>query len=194
MFSRSSFVGWYRNRFVWVGVILLAASATAVVLVNTAGSEARPADLKTQLTAQIRDVLEKADASAHQHQHQPGAANAQAGGEKAPVVCGINVYGFEPSTATVLTDVKTVYAFHLCGIAEQKRPWDWAVKLVGPVIMDMSTDPPGIQVVEATENVRFVDRLREMFPDPYEAQALKEALPESEMTDLRRRYDAAAGL
>ncbi|MEE6262989.1 hypothetical protein [Plantactinospora sonchi] len=194
MFSRSSFAGWYRNRFVWVGVILLAASATAVVLVNTAGSEARPADLKAQLTSRIRGVLEQADASAHQHQGHHAANNQQAAGGKVPVVCGVNVYGFEPPTAAALTEVKTVYAFHLCGVAEQNRPWDWAVKLAGPVIMDMSTDPPGIQVVEATAEVRFVDRLREMFPEKYEEQALKEALPESEMADLRRRYDSAAGL
>lgn len=110
------------------------------------------------------------------------------------MICGVRVYGHEPADATTLADVRTVYGFHLCGVAEQKRPWDWAVKLAGPVIMDMSTEPPGIQVVEATADVRFVDRLREMFPDTYAELALKEALAESEMADLRRRYDAAAGL
>ena len=52
----------------------------------------------------------------------------------------------------------------------------------------------GIRPVEATEDVRFVDRLREMFPAPYADLALKEALTASEMTELRRRYDTAAGL
>jgi len=33
-----------------------------------------------------------------------------------------------------------------------------------------------------------------MFPDKYAQLALKEALADSEMADLRRRYDAAAGL
>jgi hypothetical protein len=69
-----------------------------------------------------------------------------------------------------------------------------AVKLAGPVIMDMSTAPPGIQVVEATAEVRYVDRLREMFPAKYAELAQKEALAESEMADLRDRYDTAAGL
>ncbi len=110
------------------------------------------------------------------------------------MICGVRVYGYEPADVTALADVRTVYGFHLCGVAEQKRPWDVAVKLAGPVIMDMSTEPPGIQVVEATADVRFVDRLREMFPDKYEEVALKEALTESEMADQRRRYDAAAGL
>lgn len=193
MFTRESFAGWYRNRFVWVAVILLAVSATAVVLVNSAGSEAGPTDVKAQIMARMRTVLEQADPA--QHQHHNHVAQATPGIDTKPVViCGVNVYGFEPTGAAALAEVDRVYGFHLCGIAEPDRPWDWAVKLVGPLIMDMSTEPPGIQVVEATENVRFVDRLREVFPDPYEELALKEALTEPEMTDLRRRYDAAAGL
>jgi hypothetical protein len=49
-------------------------------------------------------------------------------------------------------------------------------------------------VVESTADVKFADRLREMFPEKYAQLAAKEALADSEMTDLRRRYDAAAGL
>ncbi|MFC6017158.1 hypothetical protein ACFP2T_13200 [Plantactinospora solaniradicis] len=193
MFTRDSFAGWYRNRFVWVAVILLAVSATAVVLVNSAGSEAGPADVKSQIMARMRTVLEQADPAQHQHQHHATQVNSE-GDKQPPIVCGVHVYGFEPTDVTALADVDRVYGFHLCGIAAPDTPWDWAVKLVGPLIMDMSIDPPGIQVVEATEDTRFIDRLREMFPDPYEAQAEKEALSESEMADLRRRYDAAAGL
>ncbi|MBF9130444.1 hypothetical protein I0C86_15970 [Plantactinospora sp. S1510] len=193
MFTRDSFAGWYRNRFVWVAVILLAASATAVVLVNSAGTEAGPADLKGQIMTRMRTVLETADPAQHQHQGHTAQTSSESG-KKAAVVCGVHVYGFEPTDVTALADVDLVYGFHLCGIAEPDTPWDWAVKLVGPLIMDMSTEPPGIQVVEATEDTRFIDRLREMFPDPYEGQAEKEALSESEMADLRRRYDAAAGL
>ncbi|GIG86776.1 hypothetical protein [Plantactinospora endophytica] len=192
MITRNSFAGWYRNRFVWVAVILLAASATAVVLVNSAGSEARPADLRGQILTRMRTTLESADPE--QHQHAGHNAQQTTDGEKPAVICGVHVYGFEPAEVSTLAEVKTVYGFHLCGVAEKQRPWDWAVKLAGPVIMDMSKEPPGIQVVEATAEVRFVDRLREMFPDKYEELALKEALAESEMTDLRRRYDAAAGL
>jgi len=193
MFTRDSFAGWYRNRFVWVAVILLAVSATAAVLVSTAGSEARPADVRSQIMARMRTVLEQADPAQHQHQGHAAQATGE-NGVKPAVVCGVHVYGFEPAGVTALADVDRVYGFHLCGVAEQDRPWDWAVKLAGPLIMDLSTEPPGIQVVEATAETRFVDRLREVFPDKYEELALKEALAESEMADLRRRYDAAAGL
>jgi hypothetical protein len=193
MISRETFARWYRHRLVWVAVILLAVSAGAVVLLHRSDPETEPADLQAQIVARMRSTLEQADPG--QHNHAGHSAQQVTGeGKKPAVICGVRVYGYEPAGVTALADVRTVYGFHLCGVAEQKRPWDVAVKLAGPVIMDMSTDPPGIQVVEATADVRFVDRLREMFPDKYEELALKEALTESEMADQRRRYDAAAGL
>jgi hypothetical protein len=193
MISRQSLAGWYRHRYLWVAVTLLV-SAGAVVLVSSAGSDAEPPDLHGQIMNRMRTTLEQADPE--QHNHAGHTIQQAADGAEAPpeVICGVHVYGYEPAEVTVLADVQTVYGFHLCGIAEQKRPWDWAVKLAGPVIVDMSTDPPGIQVVEATEEVRYIDRLREMFPPKYAEMAEREALAESEMADLRRRYDAAAGL
>jgi hypothetical protein len=194
MVSRESFAGWYRNRFVWLAVILLVGSAGAVVLVNSADSEAEPADLQGQIMAQMRTTLERADPGQHNHAGSDAQRVAGGDGAKPPVICGVRVYGYEPAEVTALADVRTVYGFHLCAVAERNYPWDVAVKLAGPVIMDMSTDPPGIQVVEATAEVKFVDRLREMFPAKYADLALKEALTESEMSSLRRRYADAAGL
>ncbi len=194
MISRESFAGWYQNRYVWVAVILLTVSAGTLVLFNSGDAQTRPADLQGQLLARMRSTLEQA--SPEQHQHAGHGVQQVANGEEAPppVICGVRVYGYEPSEVTTLAEVQTVYGFHLCGVAEQQRPWDVAVKLAGPVIMDMSTEPPGIQVVEATEEMRFIDRLREMFPPKYAELAQSEALASSEMSDLRRRYDAAAGL
>ncbi len=142
----------------------------------------------------MRTTLEQTDPGQHNHggHHTQQATTGESA--KPPVICGVHLYGYEPSQATTLAEVQTVYGFHLCGIAEQKRPWDVAVKLAGPVILGMSTDPPRIQVVEATADVKFIDRLRQMFPAPYTQLAEKEALSEAEMADLRRRYDKAAGL
>jgi hypothetical protein len=172
----------------------LTVSAGAAALVNSAGPEAEPADLQGQITTRMRTTLEQSNPE--QHHHAGHNVQQVATGEEAKpaVICGVRVYGYEPAEVTALADVQTVYGFHFCGVAEQKRPWDVAVKLAGPVILDMSTEPPGIQVVEATADVMFVDRLREMFPDKYANLALKQALADSEMADLRRRYDAAAGL
>jgi hypothetical protein len=188
MISRENVAGWYRNRYVWAAVIL-AVTAGAVVLVTSAG----PADLQAQIATRMRSTLEQSEPEQHNH---TGHNVEQVAAEEAEpaVICGVRVYGYEPAQATALAEVRTVYGFHLCGVAEQKRPWDVAVKLAGPVILDLSTEPPGIQAVEATADVKFVDRLREMFPEKYAQLALTEALADSEMTDLRRRYDAAAGL
>ena len=49
-------------------------------------------------------------------------------------------------------------------------------------------------MVEATAEVRFVDRLRELWPPKYAELALKETLTSQEVADTRRRYDDAAGL
>ncbi|MDQ7911257.1 hypothetical protein RB614_42885 [Phytohabitans sp. ZYX-F-186] len=190
MISRESFAGWYRNRFVWIAVVL-AVSASVAVWVNAADSRAEPADLRGQILARMRTTLEQADPGQHNH---AGHDVQQAATGQPAVVCGVRVYGYEPAGVTTLAEVRTVYGFHFCGVVEHNSPWDVAVKLAGPLIMDMSSEPAGIQVVEATAGVRFVDRLREMFPDKYAEMALKEALPDSEMADVRRRYDAAAGL
>jgi len=178
------------SRFVWVAVTLLV-SAAVVVLVNVTDPDPEPADLQGQIVTRMRTTLEQSNPEQHHHAGHPGQ---QAATEKPAVICGVRVYGYEPAGATTLAEVRTVYGFHLCGVAELKRPWDVAVKLAGPVALDMSTEPPGIQVVEATADVKFADRLREMFPDKYADLAAKEALTDSELADLRRRYDAAASL
>ena len=184
---------WYRNRFVWVAVILLATAAGAAALVNSAGADVKPTDLRAQIVTQMRTTLEQS--KPEQHNHAGHAVQPEASAEgPVPVICGVHMYGFEPAEATALADVRKVYGFHLCGVAEQNRPWDVAVKLAGPLIMDMSTQPPSFQVVEATAEVKYIDRMKEMFPAKYAELAQREALPEAEMKDLRKRYDAAAGL
>ncbi|NLU79812.1 hypothetical protein HCA58_15760 [Micromonospora sp. HNM0581] len=194
MNSRESLAGRLRHRYVWAAAILLVVSVGAVALVNSARFSTQPPNLHGQLVNWMRTTLEETDPE--QHNHAGHDIQQVVNGEETPpaVICGVHVYGFEPAEATALADVQTVYGFHLCGIAEQGRPWDWAVKLAGPVIIDMSTEPAGIQVVEATEDIRFIDRLRQMFPAKYAQLAEREALEPSEMADLRRRYDSAAGL
>lgn len=180
-----------RNRYLWAAATLLAASSGAVALANPPGAAA---DLPSQLLTRMRTTLEQVDTGQHQHAgHQVQQATTE-DGEKPPVICGVRVYGHEPADATALADVRTVYGFHLCGIAEQKRPWDVAVKLAGPVILDLSADPARIQVVEATADTTYADRLRQMFPARYADLATREALTAGEMADVRRRYESAAGL
>ena len=177
------------HRYGLAAAILLATSAGAFAL-----SEPGPAsaDVRAQIETRMRTVLEEADPG--QHQHAGHAVPSSGGAEKPAVVCGVRVYGHEPASAGSLDEVRTVYGFHMCGVAESQRPWDVAVKLAGPLILDMTTDPPGIEVVEATAEVKYVDRVWQMFPPRYAEVALAEALSPDQMADLRERYDDAAGL
>lgn len=192
MISRESGTAWYRHRYLWAAVTLLAASAGAAVLVGPARPATEPADLRAQLITRMRSTLEQSNPEQHQHAGHQSQQATTAAAARPPVICGVRVYGYEPAGASTVAEVRTIYGFHLCGVAEPQCPWDVAVKLAGPVILDLSTARTGIRVVEATDDVRFVDRLREMFPARYAELALKEALSEEEMTELRRRYDAAA--
>lgn len=182
---------WYHNRFVRVAAVLLVVAATAVVLVRVAGAPAAPENLNTQLDVRLLTLLEEVDPGQHgghgQHADQAKAAEAK-------VVCGVRTFGFEPKDATTMADVNRAYAFHLCGVAEPKKPWDWAVKLVGPLIVELGAEPPSIAVAEATETVNFRERVAQMFPPEYQEQAVNEFLTPEGMNELRRRYDAAAGL
>jgi hypothetical protein len=179
------------SRYVWAAVVLLMTAGVALVLADPVGSTADPADLRGQIESRMRTTLEQTSPEQHNH----GGHQIPAAGTAEPsVVCGVRVYGYEPAEVTTLTEVRTVYGFHLCGVAEPRRPWDVAVKLAGPVIVDMSSNPPGIRVVEATAEKRYVDRLHEMFPSRYADLAMKEALADTELSDLRRRYNDAAGL
>jgi hypothetical protein len=182
------------SRYVWAAAVLLTGTLGAAALANSDRSRAEPADLRAQIITRMRTTLEQSGPETHNHAGH-GTPQASVGGAAKPaVICGVGLYGYEPAGAARLADVRTVYGFHLCGVAEPKQPWDVAVKLAGPVILDMSTDPAGIQVVEATAEVKYVDRLRQMFPDKYAQLALKQALTETEIADLRGRYSTAAGL
>src|SRR5690348_15861230 len=157
-------MNWIRNRYVGAAAVLLATSAGAAVL---ATSSSEPDDLPSRIVTLMRDTLEHPDLKAPNH-----AGHTALEGDPT-VVCGVRLYGYEPSVLTEFAKVRTVYGFHLCGVAEQGAPWDVAVKLAGPVILDLSTDPPGIQVVEATETIRYADRLQQMFPAKYADLATK---------------------
>lgn len=183
--------GWYRNRFVWVAVILLAISATAIALVRNAGADDSPEAIREQLDVRLLTLLEEVEPE--QHKGHGDLAN-QANKAEAKVICGVHSFAYEPKDAAAADDVERVYAFHLCGVAEPKKPWDWATKLVGPVIVGLADEPPTIEVAAATETVSYRDRVKQMFPPEYQDQAFNDFLTKDGMAELRRRYDAAAGL
>jgi hypothetical protein len=170
------------NRYIAAAAILVATAAGAAALRTT------PPPLDEQIRAWMRTTLE--DQSPAQHHH----AGHDAPASDAPVICEVREYGHEPRDARTLADVRTIYGFHFCGVAEPGTPWDVAVKLAGPLIMTPAADPPGIQVVERTETATYAERLRQLFPADYAAVASRESVPADDLAALRRRYESAAGL
>lgn len=204
------------RRVVPLAVAALAVVAVAVLvrLVVVDRDPAGTGGVRGQVGERMRGVLEQLDPAGHGHTghggsghggaSSDGASSDGAGGDGAGqgdgraadvrTVCGVRVFGYEPAGARNLRGVRTVYGYHLCGVAEAGRSWDWAVKLSGPLVMDLASDPPRVQVAEATPEVPFRERVRQLIPERYLRQAYQESLDDATMRDLRRRYDAAAGV
>ncbi|MFV2104810.1 hypothetical protein [Micromonospora sp. LOL_024] len=108
-------------------VTLLAVSIGAVTLATSTTATTEPADLPKQLQTHLRTTLERADPAQHHHAGHTTQQTTTDKTAKPPVICGVHVYGHEPAQATTLTDIHTIYGFHLCGIAEPTCPWDTAV-------------------------------------------------------------------
>lgn len=149
-----------------------------------------PEEIAAALAERMRVVLEGLPAQEHEGHGGPAGGS----GGSAVTVCGTRVYGYEPADADATAEVVTVYGYHLCGVAEPGRTWDWAPKLVAPLVMRLDTQPPSVQIAAATDTVSYRDRVRQLIPPRYQKTALEEALGPKEMADLRRRYDLAAGL
>jgi len=178
-------------------VVVLVLLAVVAGLIGWLWLTGRPAELTAaerssvitaELTQRMRTVLE----GLPPEQHQGHGGNAASG--SVSTVCGTRVYGYEPATAATTADVVTVYGFHLCGLVEPGRTWDWAMKLVGPLVMRLDQGPPTVQMAEATVAISYRDRVKQLIPVRYQKLALEEALGPDAMAELRRRYDAAVGL
>src|SRR5690242_11906247 len=183
-----------RNRLplvILVATVLIAVIAVVLLRFDVVGGKSESGSagtVETELTRRLTATLEGLPAGQH-----AGHGNVQAGATPARTVCAVRIFGYQPSGATGVDDVDTVYGFHFCAVADKGRQWDWATKLVSPLVVKFDTDPPTIEMAEATATVTYRERVQQLFPDPYEKMALTQALTEEQMTQLRRRYDEAAG-
>jgi hypothetical protein len=171
---------------VFAVVVLLAAGVVALVRFDVVGGpspEERAGDVRAALTRRMVTELEKMPASGH-----VGHGNTNAVGRP---VCAARVYGYEPEDAATADDVTTIYGFHFCAVAEPKGAWDWATKFVAPMVMKLDTTPPAMEMAAATETVSYRERITQIIPPEYQAQANEGALEPEAMAELRRRFDDA---
>lgn len=178
-----------RGRYLALAAVLLVTAGLTVTVQRLAGNDG-PGDLPAQLAARMIKVLEQTPPERHQGH---GADLDELTGDDPEVLCAVRVFGYEPATAATLEQVDTVYGHHLCALAEPGRDWDFAVKLVGPLVLRLAADPPTVQVAEAVEGVSFRERVRQLIPERYQQQAYQESLDAADFQRLRQRYDDVAG-
>ncbi len=168
--------------------VLLAAGGLALVRLDVIGgpTEAeRTAAITTELNERMTTTLEQLPAEGH-HGHAAAATTAQS-----RTVCGTRVYGYEPFDAPDADAVDTVYGFHFCAVAEPGGTWDFASKLVAPLVMHTDRQPPTFEMASATEQISYHDRIKQIIPPRYQQLAREGALEPQAMADLRARFEAA---
>jgi hypothetical protein len=184
------------RRWLALGAAVIAAVAVVGVLYSV--SERSPAPttgpgpstVNDRLAAQIVTTLEKSTPAQHEaHGHHEIASAAPEGKKPDAVYCTAEVYGFEPATATSPEEVTTAYGYYLCAVREEGRPWDYAQKLVGPIVFEPRTDPPGVHVIEGGDG--YQDRLRALLPEQYRQRATVGFSNGANIAGVRTRYDRA---
>lgn len=185
------------RRYRWyVTLAVLATVVAAVVLKAAAGGSAPappaaqqvpqaapglPEPLRTQVATRLVAALESGTpAEQHNHGHQVGAAGK--------VICAVDPIGADPAGATDVGQVTTVYALHLCAVAEPGRDWDLSVRYSGPLTATLGGRPV-VSVVQPGEG--YPQRVQAMFPEPYRKRAMGPFTDERALVELRNRFTAA---
>lgn len=182
-----------RRQYRWLALLVVLATVVAVGLLRAASSgsdsgvpAARqsgdpPAGLRADLAARLVTLLEQATPT-EQHAHGHDAAGP------GKVICAVDAFGMDPPDATTAAQVRSVYALHLCAVAETGRPWDLSVKFSGPLAADL-TDPPALRIVQP--GAGYPERVKELIPNRYQKRAVGPFLDEPALAKLRSRFNAA---
>ncbi|MEN3310274.1 MAG: hypothetical protein V7603_6476 [Micromonosporaceae bacterium] len=141
-----------------------------------AGSRARLADRMVTLLEQSTMAWRLA------HEHGLGSG--------ATVVCAVDPFGVDPPGAATVAAVRTVYALHLCVVAERGKGWDYSTKSSGPFAARLS-EPAQLQFAEPGRG--YPDRVRALVPARYQERAVGVFTDRQALVRLRQRFDAIAG-
>lgn len=182
-----------RRRYVyrWLAALVVLATVAVVVVLKAGGSaparpvgppdQAMPAALRAEVAARLVKALEEATpAEHHNHGHEVATGGT--------VVCAVDPFGIDPPSATTVEQVGTVYALHLCAVAEPGRDWDLSVRYSGPLAANLG-DPPVVTVVQP--GAGYPERVHSLIPQRYWTRATGPFKDDAALADLRRRFDAA---
>jgi hypothetical protein len=179
----------------WLAALVVLATVAVVVALKAGGGSApaqpsgaaaaadpgMPAALRSEVAARLVKALEEATpAEHHDHGHEVAAGGT--------VVCAVDPFGVNPPGATTIDQVGTVYALHLCAVAERGREWDMSVRYSGPLAANLG-DPPVLTVVQP--GAGYPERVHSLIPQRYWTRATGPFKDDAALADLRRRFDAA---
>lgn len=172
----------FYGRAWWLVPEMIAVLALTVLLpVSSFGSRVDP--LKAALADQMTSVLETEPLAAH-HNHGHEVAEGET------VVCVAQVYGFDPSGATTVTQVRTAYGYVFCAAGKAGTPYEMSSRMAAPAALDIGP-PARIRVVAS--GLGYPDRVRELMPDRYEAVALQGFSDHDVPARLRPLYEQRVG-
>jgi hypothetical protein len=172
-----------------VPVAALALVAAALVVVLTGGSKPAgpataagstlPDKFRLALAAKVVQILETSTPSEHlSHGHD------LTGNER--IMCTVDPFGTDPPGVTDVSQVRWVYALHLCAYAEPGTPWLYASKTSGPLAAQLTT-PPTVILPVPTRDYRT--QVTQMIPARYLTQAFGNFAHPDLIARLRDQYD-----
>jgi hypothetical protein len=101
------------------------------------------------------------------------------------VLCVAEAFGTDPAEPEKIEQVRVIYAHYLCALVQKGMPWDYATRSTGPAVITL-TDPPTVQL--AKSGAGYPERVRAMFPDELEAEALSGFNDRGRPSSLLNRY------
>lgn len=179
-----------RRWLLWPAVVVvLVAGLTGVVVLVTGSSDADPRGLREQLASRVVYALEQSSHSEHaEHGHN---FDEHASG----ILCAADAFGFYPSDATTVDEVRVVYADHMCAETGPGRRWPEAVRAAGPLAVEFA-DEITVHLPERAlpddKRATHAERIRALFPKWYHDEALaSDGLADPEVAEqLRERFEA----
>ncbi|NRQ40463.1 hypothetical protein HII36_52900 [Nonomuraea sp. NN258] len=156
-------------------VVTLAGLTLAGVMLFAATRES-PSALDARLAAEVTLILERASPDEHHdHGHR----------FESRVVCAVEPFGTEPADARALTEVRWVYARHMCAVKGASAEWSTSVRASGPLAVRLGS-PPLVRVPEPGPG--YPDRVRGLIPERYHDEAFAGFAAEDAIDAARQRF------
>jgi hypothetical protein len=156
-----------RGRLRWLAVALVAVVVVvvAVAMARTGSGGGDP--LLDQLATRVVAAMESATEEEH-------AAHGHNFDHESTIACAAEAFGFEPPEAESVDEVRVIYAHHMCAMHGDGYTWPQSIRAAGPIVVEL-TDPVTIrtpEMIEASAEMNYADRIRQLIPERYHDQAL----------------------